>query len=135
MKRFVLVTALLLVACGTDGEPDQGAATSPSPADEGTAPGDPDGAEAALTGTFGGDPGLEGGCDWLDAEDGRFEIIWPDGYAVHHEPLRLEGPGGDTIASEGDEVAVDGAVDDDMVSVCQVGRIFRATRVLAVGDG
>lgn len=129
MRLVTLVLAgLLLVACGQepaltppeDQQDDDGAA----------APDDPD-ETAVLEGTLGGDAQLEGGCAWLDADDGRFEVLYPDGYEIAFEPVRLLGPDGDTVAEEGDALRVAGHVAEDRMSVCQVGTIFQATEVLA----
>lgn len=115
----LLMVGLLVAACST--EP-----TAPPPSDE-TA-----GSEM-LEGTLGGDAQLEGGCAWLETEDGRFEVMYPDGYEVAFDPLRLLGPGGETLAEEGQTIRVEGAQAPDMVSVCQVGPLFEATEVLT-GD-
>jgi hypothetical protein len=85
---------------------------------------------ADLEGTLGGDAALEGGCAWLDAPDGRYEVLWPDGYAVQFDPVRLVGPDGETVAGEGDVVRVRGEVAEDVMSICMVGTIFEATEVL-----
>lgn len=115
MRLVALVFAgLILVACGEE-QPS-------APSDE---PGDP----TILEGTLGGDPELEGGCAWLDTDDGRYEVLYPQGYELGLDPVRLTAPDGDTVAEEGDTVRVRGQVTDDVVSVCQVGTIFRATEV------
>lgn len=126
--RFValVLAGLLLVACGE--EP----ASAPPSGDVGD-----DGQSGAveepvtLEGTLGGDAELEGGCAWLDTDEGRFEVMYPAGYQVAFDPLRLLGPDGDTIAGEGEALRVEGTVGDDMVSACQVGTIFQATDVTA----
>lgn len=126
--RFValVLAGLLLVACGE--EP----ASAPPSGDAGD-----DGQSGAveepvtLEGTLGGDAELEGGCAWLDTDEGRFEVMYPAGYQVAFDPLRLLGPDGDTIAAEGEALRVEGTVGDDMVSACQVGTIFQATDVTA----
>lgn len=129
MRLVALVLAgLLIVACGQ--EP---ALTPPAdPADdEPTAePDDREGTEM-LEGTLGGDAQLEGGCAWLEADDGRYEVLYPDGYQIVFDPVRLLDPDGDTIAEEGDALRVSGQVAADRMSVCQVGTIFEATEVLA----
>lgn len=124
--RFValVLAGLLLVACGD--EP----ASTPPPGDAG----DDEQTGAAegpvtLEGTLGGDADLEGGCAWLETDDGRFEVMYPDGYEVAFDPLRLLGPDSETIAADGETVRVEGTVGDDMVSACQVGTIFQATGV------
>ena len=88
--------------------------------------------DADLAGTFGGDAQLEGGCAWLDAEDGtRYEVLFPDGWRVEFEPsLQLLDPQGNVRAQNVDRIGVNGSVDEDLVSICQVGPIFRADEVL-----
>ena len=86
---------------------------------------------ADLTGTFGGDPQLEGGCAWLDADDGeRYEVVYPQGWTIAFDPLALVDPGSNIRAEQGDRIGVNGEVVRDAVSFCQVGPIFRATEVL-----
>ena len=86
--------------------------------------------DADLIGTFGGDAQLEGGCAWVDGEDGkRYEVIYPEGWSVHFEPLHLIDPGGEVRAEEGDRIGLAGSVGGDLVSICQVGTIFEASEV------
>jgi hypothetical protein len=118
MWRLTLV-ALLAVAVAACGAPMEEDPVTP-----------PDDEAADLEGTLGGDPALEGGCAWLDAEDGRYEVLWPDGYEVAFDPVRLVGPDGETVATEGDLVRVRGEVAEDVMTVCMVGTIFEATEVL-----
>lgn len=119
-----VVLALLLVGCPAAEEP-----TRPDEAIE-----EPDEAtkeeEQVLEGTLGGDAQLEGGCAWLENDEGRFEVRYPDGYEVAFEPVRLVGPDGDTVAEEGDVVRVRGRIGGDVVTVCQVGTVFDAQEVL-----
>lgn len=117
MTRAVLavLAAFLLSACGgAGGDPAGGGA-----------------GEADLAGRFGGDAALEGGCAWLDPVDGgeRVQPVWPAGYEVRFDPLRLIGPDGETVAEEGDTVLVDGERAEDAVTVCQVGPVFEVTEV------
>jgi hypothetical protein len=104
----VAIAVLMLTACASAGGGDPGGIT--------------------VTGTLGGDAELEGGCAWLDTPDGRFEVMYPDGYEVSFEPLRLEGPDG-VVAEEGDRVTVRGQESSDAASICQVGTLFAATEV------
>ncbi|MFN2555654.1 MAG: hypothetical protein ABR592_02070 [Nitriliruptorales bacterium] len=92
-----------------------------------------------LSGRLDGDPELEGGCDWLDAlgplldeEASRFEPLWPQGYSVAFNPVRLHGPDGQVVAQEGDVVTVAGRTRPDVVTICQVGPVFEVQRILAV---
>lgn len=138
MRRWLqmTVTGLLafalagaLAACGEEtvfedpaAEPDEQAA-EPDPNEQA-------GGEMELTGTLGGDAELEGGCAWLDADDGtRYEVAWPDGYEVRFEPLELVGPDGETVARDGDTLHVTGELAEDAVSFCMVGTMFQAQEV------
>ncbi len=93
-----------------------------------------------LSGRLGGDSKLEGGCDWLDAvrpgageeEASRFEPLWPQGYHVTFDPLRLWSPDGRIVAREGDVVTVAGRRRPDIATICQVGPVFEVQRILAV---
>ena len=86
--------------------------------------------DADLIGTFGGDAQLEGGCAWVDGDDGkRYEVIYPEGWRVHFDPLHLVDPDGDVRAEEGDRIGLNGSVATDSVSFCQVGRICEASEV------
>jgi hypothetical protein len=129
LRLAVALALLLLVACGAEDPAD---APGEGPEDE--APADPPTddveAEMELTGTFTGDPELEGGCAWVETGDGtRYEVLWPDGYEVRWEPLELLGPGGETVAADGDAVRVRGAPAEDMVSICMVGQLVSAETV------
>lgn len=131
---LVSVTALLLVAgCGTEGDgdvtddedlPDQ---VFPEDGDDERKP-DPDGDVGSISGTLGGDAQLEGGCAWVETSSGRYEVVWPEGYEVAFDPVRLLRDG-EVVAEAGDELTVRGSVDTDAVSICQVGPIFQATSV------
>lgn len=137
-----LTTAALLAACGPIG-PEQGSgAGRGSPTDTSAAteedtvatPGQPptpasDGPRRRLTGRLGGDAQLEGGCVWLEADGRRYEVQFPPGWRTSSQPVRLNGPSG-AVAEEGDRVTVEGHDAPDTVTVCQVGPVFAATRVL-----
>lgn len=129
---WLLVTAALLAGCrASPGEPGQGG-ESERPSPRASAAGGGGGIEGAdLVGTFGGDEQLEGGCAWIDAEDGqRYEVIYPAGWTVRFGPLELTDPDGAIRATEGDRIGVTGAVAEDRASICQIGPIFQATDVL-----
>lgn len=118
------LAALLLAGCAQD--PTLEAPMSDSPAQ-------PDASEAdadVLEGTLGGDAQLEGGCAWLDTGDERYELVYPDGYEVAFEPLRLRGPDRSTVAEEGVTIRVRGRVADDLMSTCQVGTLYEVSEVL-----
>jgi hypothetical protein len=90
----------------------------------------PAGGGRLYTGTLGSDA-IEGGCTYLQTADGRrLEVIYPDGWTVQRAPLALVDPGGQVVARAGDEVTIRGDEARDMVSICQIGPIVRATEVL-----
>lgn len=105
--------AVLLVGCAED--PD--ATVDPADVPER----DPD-----VTGVLAGDPMLEGGCVWVATEEENFEVIWPEGMRVEVDPIVLRDEDGTVVAEQGDDVWLWGEVDDDVLTVCQVGRVFRA---------
>ncbi len=110
-------------AAGTDG-----ARNGPSPSPDVSLEG------ADLVGIFGGDPQLEGGCAWIDAEDGqRYEVSYPEGWEVTFDPVALIDPAGEIRAEEGDRIGLNGEVAGDLLSICQIGPIFRATEVITDG--
>lgn len=123
----LMVAGMALVAsCGQDpvaGPPDNGVERDEGPDDAQD--------EQVLEGTLAGDPQLEGGCAWLDTGDGRFDVQYPGGYEIAFEPVRLQDPDGDVIASEGDTVRVRGRVAEDVMTICQVGTVFRASEVVS----
>lgn len=124
MRTVVLgLLVIVLGACaggaGDDASPEETPTTpSPTPAVTG-----------ALVGTFGGDAQLEGGCAWVESEGTRYEVLFPEGYEVSFEPLTLVGPDGEVVATEGDELALDGQAVTDMATICQIGPVFRAESV------
>lgn len=128
--RFMVVllagVALLLAACGGDGGGgDQAGDTTP----EGTeADGDPAVGEE-ISGVLRGDAQLEGGCAWLETDAGNVEVFYPPGYEIAFDPVRLVGPDGEVVATEGEQVTVRGQAATDMASICQVGTLFQATEV------
>lgn len=89
------------------------------------------GPSTELTGMFSGDDALEGGCAWVDAPDGRYEVTYPEGYTVEYGPVRLLGPDGEVVAEAGDTITVTGAPAEGMMSICQVGQLWTADSVQA----
>ncbi len=95
-----------------------------------------------VAGRLGGDARLEGGCVWLDAvgdraggeNPSRLEPLWPDGYYVTFDPVRLWGPDDRLVAEEGDVMTVEGQVRRDIITICQVGSAFEVQRILTVND-
>ena len=75
-------------------------------------------------GVLAGDPGLEGGCAWLDTGRERLELIWPEGYRATGDPIELRDPTGAVIATAGDRIRVRGGATGDVMSACQVGQTW-----------
>lgn len=121
--RTAILTVLLLVATACASSAVSTGDATPSDASPSAV------ATDTLVGTLGGDPALEGGCVWLDTDDGRVEAVWPDGYTASADPVELRGPDDEVVATAGEEVRIEGSVADDRVSVCQVGRIWTVTTV------
>lgn len=131
--RTLVLAALLLAACGQDtGQEATGDERGRTSEEDATAPQGRAEEEdtAMIEGTLGGDAQLEGGCAWLDTGDARYEVAYPEGYEIVFDPVRLVGPSGDTVATEGEVVAVRGRVGGDLMSVCQVGSVFEADEVV-----
>lgn len=129
-RRVVAVLMLSLLAGCTSGAGSSGAPSaslepaSPQPSNSAA------GGGQLYTGTLGSDA-IEGGCTYLQTADGtRLEVIYPDGWTVQRAPLALVDPGGQVVASAGEEVTIRGEDAQDMVSICQIGPIVRATEVL-----
>lgn len=85
--------------------------------------------ETTITGQLAGDAQLEGGCVWLEADDARYEVLWPQGWESNADPVELRNPEGDVVAREGDTLRVTGAEATDVATTCQVGTIFQASAV------
>jgi len=131
MARPLLAAALLVSAAllGGCAEQDPTVASGGNATPRATLAPGPSG--TSITGTLGGDAELEGGCAWVQTPSERFEVLYPDGYSVTLEPLRLTDPDGGLVAEEGDTLTIRGARADDMASICQIGPIWRATAVIA----
>lgn len=138
ITMLVLVVLLSACAAGDDAAqpgPDETMPDVPDQPDDEDTDGQ-DGGDATaggrITGTLGGDAELEGGCAWVEAEDGtRYEVAYPDGYEVARDGSELRGPDGEVIARAGDEITVVGEIAEDMMSFCQVGPMFTAVEVEA----
>jgi hypothetical protein len=73
---------------------------------------------------------IEGGCTLLETPDGRrYEVVFPEGWAVDRAAGRLRGPGGEDIPA-GTNLEVTGSIATDRSSICQIGPIIMATRVV-----
>lgn len=124
----MIVTGLLVVALtacgGGGGEPAPNLGTEPPGGSEGASvEGD------SITGTFGGDAELEGGCAWVDDGKTRWSVQYPDEYQVSFDPLKLTGPDGIEV-SEGDTITVTGSSRSDIVTTCQTGPVWAASSVV-----
>jgi hypothetical protein len=130
LSILLLAAAVLLGACGTDDAAGPGQTEPPV---EGPPVDEPAGEQADainIEGVLAGDPDLEGGCVWVEADDGNYEVIeWPAGYEAQPDPVQLLGPDGEVVAEEGTLLRLDGRVAEDMMSICQVGTLFQATAV------
>jgi hypothetical protein len=131
MRTAIALVALVLTLAACGGAPEDTSAQPPAgdglPADDDadeTAEG-----EMAIEGTLAGDAQLEGGCVWLETDDGRYEVMWPEGYRAEADPVRLLAPDGATLARAGDALRVEGAITRDVMTICQVGTVFAATAV------
>jgi hypothetical protein len=82
-----------------------------------------------LSGTLGGSASLEGGCAWLETEQDRIQVRYPEGYRVAFDPLRLLGPDGAVVAREGEQVTITGSPAQALLTVCQVGELWQADEV------
>jgi hypothetical protein len=72
---------------------------------------------------------IEGGCAYLQAADGRrFEVIYPEGWAIDRAGAKLDGPSGEVVRA-GESLTVKGSIARDRSSICQVGPIFEASSV------
>ena len=145
---LVAVTAaLLLGACADEpaevGSPDPTTTTtSATPTPAGTAdptptpaPSDPAGGRdefRSWTGTLGGSE-IEGGCVWLEADDGtRYELVAAPGGTVAVDTanlslLRADG----TVFEGGAPITLDAALDPEAMSFCQIGPILMVRDVQA----
>ena len=123
---IVAALAVALAACGgAGGEPAPTIGTEPPGGSEGaTAEGD------TITGTFGADAQLEGGCAWVDDGTTRWNVQYPDGYQVSFTPPQLTGPGGLKVG-DGDTITVTGTEQADAVTTCQIGPVWIAESVKA----
>lgn len=131
----ILVLALATTACATGGNSgvtERSDTSSPSLPGGGLRslkPSAPAAIAQELTGVLGFDD-IEGGCAYLEAEDGtRHQVIYPDGWELQRGPVQLVSPEGETAARLGDIVTVRGMPAADMASICQIGPMFRATAV------
>lgn len=141
LTLLALVALLALAGCGEaagptagDGEPvagDDADDGESGDGESGDGPDDDEGGEGPgeITGTLGGDPQLEGGCVWVQTDEERYEVLWPEGWQADADPVQLRDPDGEVVAREGDELTVTGALARDVVTVCQIGPVFEASDV------
>ena len=72
---------------------------------------------------------IEGGCTYLQTADGRrFEVIYPEGWAIDRACAKLDGPSGEVVRA-GESLTAKGSIARDRSSICQVGPIFEASSV------
>ncbi|MGH8885680.1 MAG: hypothetical protein ACRDYX_11000 [Egibacteraceae bacterium] len=114
---LTLAVILLLAACAAPAAPAGAGPTKPS--------------GERLTGTFNGNPALEGGCSWLDAGGTRYQLTLPRGYRVDYGQLTIVGPDGKPVAKAGDTIAVTGHKTKERLSFCQVGPLFDVETISA----
>lgn len=149
----VMLLALVLAGCAssdTTGDGGEASATSTESQTDTpeatTAPDDtvtedapattePEPAPGARTyaGTLGGGD-IEGGCFWLDGEDGtRYELIagTRSDVAIDQSNRVIADAEGNVVAREGDTVEVTGTVDEGMATFCQVGTVLVVDSVSA----
>ena len=123
---IVAALAVALAGCG-------GAGGEPAPNIGTELPGGSEGQAAegdSITGTFGADAQLEGGCAWVDDGTTRWNVQYPDGYEVRFTPPQLTGPGGLKVGA-GDTITVTGSEQADVMTTCQIGPVWTATSVTA----
>lgn len=134
LLRHVLVAllaALALSACAGDtggsgvveDQPSESSAVDPTgdEVEPGATTAAPD--PVTVSGVLGGS-NLEGGCVWLDADDGtRYELIGGPSASVAIDPANqvIADATGTVIAEAGDPIEVTGTVDDGLATFCQVG--------------
>lgn len=130
----VLATACASSDAGSGAAPPSASAPAPLPSEPASSPA-PAGSELpraaeVLRGTLGGDAQLEGGCTWLDTDSGeRVQVLYPEGYEVSADPVRLVGPDGAEVAVAGDELEIDVTGRPDLLTICQVGPVVQAAAV------
>ena len=135
-----LLIAVLLAACGSTAAPASPSASpaatpsvlpsastgEPSASPEASAP---EGGET-ISGMLGYE-GIEGGCPYVEVADGtRYQVQYPEGYAIDPSSGDLIGPDGAVVVPLGGQIEIRGAVQTDMGSICQIGPIFRAFEVV-----
>jgi hypothetical protein len=64
------------------------------------------GMDALYEGRLAGD--VKSGCVWLVDPYERLTVIWPNGFSVRWDPLRVYRPGGELLAREGDLLRMGG---------------------------
>jgi hypothetical protein len=107
------------------GEASDGIVSLPSSS---SASGKPAGGPTIVTGVLTFDD-IESGCTYLQTADGRrFEVIYPEGWAIDRAGAKLDGPSGEVVRA-GESLTVKGSIARDRSSICQVGPIFEASSV------
>lgn len=86
----------------------------------------------SAVGVLAGDAGLEGGCLWLDVRGERWELV-----ALEGSGIVVDGPSSTVTTAEGtvlipgQEIAVEGTLEESLASFCQVGPIVVVDAVSA----
>lgn len=57
--------------------------------------------EAIIEGRLAGETTGEGGCVWLEGEERRYLLRWPEGFAARFDPLEVIDPSDRVVAREG----------------------------------
>jgi hypothetical protein len=103
----LLAISLVFIALSTTGC-DRASSTAPRESEEGELPTSrlDSGMDALYAGRLAGDE--QNGCVWLVGSDGRLTVIWPQGFSVRWEPLRVYRPHGELLARKGDLIQMGG---------------------------
>ncbi|WP_370323753.1 hypothetical protein [Euzebya sp.] len=76
---------------------------------------------------------VEGGCAYIEVDGQRYELIAdPDAdLAVDGGNAVVASGDGEVIARAGDQITVDGSIDDGIATFCQIGPVIVASEVTA----
>jgi len=134
LAGILVPLALVALAACTTSDPGRGSAADDSftlPSDGADRTGGPvPPAGRTIRGVLSFDD-IEGGCAFLESADGsRYEVVYPEGWVLERATGRLHGPDGEDVAP-GTVIEVEGSIATDRSSICQLGPIVIATRVVA----
>jgi hypothetical protein len=85
--------------------------------------------ETTISGRFTGEARGDAGCAWLQTDDQRIEVSYPNAWRVDFDPLGLYDEAGRLRAKGGDTIVAKGYFQEVGASVCQPERMFAATEV------